>query len=138
MQGIFLNLFYFTTQLNSYQYPLINYPIPENNNSTFTTTLTPLAPLDANMTSSNKNKSATTPKVPTPPVQNQMTTKNFFTTRDKIHLDPQIKKEWQKTGEYLIWTVEILSFKVRNRNLCLEGMCKPHYDNGAPAMFTST
>ena len=76
----------------------------QNNNSTFTTTLTPLAPLllDAIMTSSNKNKSATTPKVPTPPVQNQMTTKNFFTTRDKIHLDPQIKKEWQKTGKYFM------------------------------------
>ena len=40
-------------------------------------------------------------------VQSQMTTINFLEPQDKIHLDPEIEKEWQKTGRFLLTYIYI-------------------------------
>ena len=80
----------------------------ENNNSTLTTTLTPLAPPLDNDTVDNHDAFVTVPRnenksrpAPEEVVQSQqqMTTINFLESQNKIHLDPQIKKDWQKTGK---------------------------------------
>ena len=70
-----------------------------------------------------------TPGVPKEVVQSQqqMTTINILEPQNKIHLDPQIKKEWQKTGDD---KKRSLSRKIYRRNYILES----NYNESRPIM----